>query len=353
MVAIGWPDTPEMILTGAMETNTATRDAEITRVCSGAAAHPACAADLAQVAKSFGPALRIEIRKVLDEATHWIPYAFGPVPVRSTSDVITHATNGLFGVIDVLPKGWLGDMVASSDTGYARHEVGYPEMDKDREARFGAPRVFQVPANTVKDSPGGRVREFVLFVQDGLGLRDPGSAIDWRWKDGGRVGGAAHFTPDCAICDDSYDLGAQGVNYRSPAYHLTLTPRKEANSNLNREKFPGDFFARFPPDAETRLRACPGETVVIRVIHPGGRARQHVFAMNGYGYQDLFPGFGFPHSALLGPGKSVSAWLTPRTAADAPPALWMDGPAFLAAGGIRGTVEVAPETDDICARKPS
>ncbi len=82
---------------------------------------------------------------------------------------------------------------------------------------------------------------------------------------------------------------------------------------------------------------------MIRVVHPGGRARQHSFAMNGYDYNDLFPGFGFPHSALVGPGKSVSAWLSPKMVEGK--TLWLDGPRFLASGGTWGTLDVKADPD--------
>jgi len=85
---------------------------------------------------------------------------------------------------------------------------------------------------------------------------------------------------------------------------------------------------------------------VIRVVHPAGRARQHAFVMNGLGYDDLFPGFGFPSSALLGPGKAISAWLHPPAVLGgdgtrqpvAGTVAWHDGPSFLMAGGIWGLV---------------
>jgi manganese oxidase len=86
------------------------------------------------------------------------------------------------------------------------------------------------------------------------------------------------------------------------------------------------------------MKACAGEEVLIRAVHPGGRQRQHTFTTIGFGYDDLFPGFGFPNSALLGPGKVISASLTMR----AKPGLylWMDGTSTLREGGIWGLLSV-------------
>ena len=88
-----------------------------------------------------------------------------------------------------------------------------------------------------------------------------------------------------------------------------------------------------------RLKACEGEQIVIRVIHPGGRARQRAFVMNGYNYDDLFPGFGFPRSVLLAPGKSMTAWLTPKAVPGT--SVWQDGPTHIRTGGVWGLLDVA------------
>jgi manganese oxidase len=197
------------------------------------------------------------------------------------------------------------------------------------------------------------IREFVLYYQDGLNHWDEESELKVVWADTGApvsdaALGPARMVPDCKICDDSYDRGEKAVSQRSPAFSRmlrdALSTKAEVNSDLNRFVFPRHFAlsASGQPD----LRACEGEQIVVRVLHPGGRARQRAFAMNGYSYHDLFPGFGFPRAALLAPGKSISAWLAP--AAYPGTVVWHDGPTHLRAGGTWGTLTTSPKGKDGC-----
>ena len=287
--------------------------------------------------------MRGQIAQAVDRHTHWIPYAFGPVPLRATGDMITQTPHGLFGVIDVLPEHWpIKEMRAVPEpalpSGPHRRTSG-PALG------FGAPMTFDLTghADPGLDAQPYRIREFVLFYQDGLNLRDRASQLVWNWADNGQpaedpafAGRHGPLVPNCHVCDDNYDLGDAGVSYRSAAFAPRLragVPDVEASDDFNRLTFPPGFFAQDP----LTLRACDGDRVVIRVVHPGGRARQRAFVMNGYGYDDLFPGFGFPHSALLAPGKAVSAWLD-RPFDPAVTGLWHDGPTSLVARGTWGVV---------------
>lgn len=294
----------------------------------------------------------------------WIPYAFGAVPLTATGDMVSHAPHGMIGVIDVVPATW--DLAAAGVFGPeldppAPYRAWARTIDRDarleramtwRDARpvegFGSPVRLVVPADPLTPSGGTRpLREAVLFFQDGLNLHDADSRLRWRWAGGG-TRPIPRMVPDCPVCDDSYDLGAQAVSYRSPAYVSLLRRtglgapgggRLEVSTDLNTVTFPAQFFM----PADLRVVACEQDQVVLRVVHPGGRARQHAFTMNGYSYDDLFPGFGFPHSALVGPGKSVSAWLMPGAPKAPARSLWRDGPMFLAAGGVWGGVVTEPE----------
>ncbi|MBB1498547.1 hypothetical protein [Paracoccus sp. MC1862] len=294
----------------------------------------------------------LEARQAVTDRIHWIPYAFGPVPVTSTADVISHVPHGMMGVIDVVPVDW--DLSAADPArttlppfvdGFPRRSIGHVPAGAGLPTR----RIEILPASRPGpmpvDLPATRLREFVLFWQDGLNLHASDSRTKWLWDDGIPVRNVRPVA-DCLVCDDSYDLGEAGVNYAAPGFDRMLRRRlgidAEAQDDLNPVKFPRDFFDPASSPKPIVLEACGGEEVVIRVVHPGGRARQRAFVMNGFAYDDLFPGFGFPNAALLAPGKSVSAWLTPSLRAG-DVALWFDGPLTRRAQGVWGL---------IVARKP-
>ena len=268
--------------------------------------------------------------KVISDDSHWMPYASGPIPIKSFGDVIGQATHGLFGVVNVVPNTWKIDT----------------SVDKAGPSQ-------KIP--TSRYVYGDRnIREFTLTLQDGLGLLDTSSGLRPLDKNGmhlaENVNGTLkliHPVPDCKVCDDSYDFGEKAVNYRSAALGMMLREMKEicpqkaeetnsskieANTDLNSCVFPPDFFLKAKSHGALVLNACAGEELVMRVVHPGGRQRQHTFTTIGFDYDDLFPSFGFPHSALLGPGKVVTASVTKR--AQIGTYLWFDGTATLRDGGV-------------------
>jgi len=282
------------------------------------------------------------------ENSKWIPYAFGALPVRSYGDIIGHGTHGMFGAINVVPDNWKADQSALPNGTIAAE-------------------TFTV------GNPKRRVRQFNIFIQDGLGLRDQGSRISWLEEDGmtplregwGRgTMRPAKLTPDCKVCNDSYDFGEKGVNYMSPAHHLVLrqlgakctfkkenggqTSHPEADSDLNACEFPDGFHQKADPKFTPTMTACEGEEIVIRAMHPGGRSRQHSFATVGLDYDDLFPGFGFPRAALLAPGKTVTASLTYKAVPGT--YLWTDGTATLRSGGIWGLLQVMKSGEAGCPK---
>ena len=91
------------------------------------------------------------------------------------------------------------------------------------------------------------------------------------------------------------------------------------------------------------LRAQAGEEVVIHVVHPGGRARQRALVTIGQDYDDLFPGFGFPHAALVAPGKAVPASLS--RVVEPGCYLWFDGPTQIRGAGAWGLLDILAEGD--------
>lgn len=313
--------------------------------------------------------------EMLNEKVHWIPYAFGAAPIRSTSDVISHVQHGLFGSIDVVPSSWnwqaargqkmldCRDVTYPGNRSYQICPVTYDAADPLTQGD-GSPALYLAEplkgmapdyAQNAGADPGAEpgeiapewTREFVLYYQDGLNLWDDDSDISWRWDKGIRRSdslASVKMLPDCPICDDSYDRGEKGISYRSPSFAQGLSQgraRVEESDDLNAFVFAPEFLKDHPN--AVRLQACAGEQVVIRVVHPGGRARQRAFVMNGSGYDDLFPGFGFPNAAMLAPGKSISAWLSPEIQAGT--YLWHDGPTQIRAGGVWGLLEVSAKCD--------
>lgn len=316
------------------------------------AADAECQADFDRMVQSLTTGFRQGASVGLGQRTHWIAYPFGAVPIISVGDMVSHAPHGLFGTIDVLPQDWGRD--ADGLPGYQPVEP-QPGEPRPIQVLQSMPVGDGVPmTTTVAKRPGllgeggdyetDRIREYVLFFQDGLNLRDADSQTTWRWTNPLTTARDPDYSParmvqNCPVCDDSYDFGEAGVNYRSVSFAQALRDQTglhlEDHDDLNLQQFPPDFF----PAAQNavRLMACEGEQVVIRVLHPGGRARQRSFVMNSYGYEDLFPGFGFTNASLLTPGKSVTAWLTPRLEAGL--AIWHDGPLTRRAGGTWGLIE--------------
>lgn len=339
--------------------------------------------DFSEAVKDIDSLTIESLSRYLD--VEFVPYAFGALPLKSQSDMIGHPTHGLMGAITVVPqdaritnprapkqrfprsfaqRNWGRD-------GCIRPTLNF-DIDRNREIgrqidKFALPVpsactnfviVPERPADAfdrlwvstlVTPGPDNRrhqIRQFTLFWQDGLNLRDLETADQ-------------HFTPqgndqiivDCAICDDSYDWGDRGVSHRSEPFHVRLRGENgnpaviESHYNLNNFDFGREFFPLRPGEMSATveppmpvLRAIEGEEIVIHVVHPGGRARQRAFTTTGQDYDDLFPGFGFPRGALLAPGKAITASLTQR--AEAGCYLYSDGPLQTRAGGSWGLLDV-------------
>lgn len=121
----------------------------------------------------------------------YIPYAFGAVPLRSMSDVIGHVTHGLFGAITVIPQdAKISDdlrrssatapcdiVLSGSSTQTCPLTLILPSGNSFPS--FGA-SVMDLPELSgaglaLPDGSGGkdhRIRQFTIFWQDGLNLRD-------------------------------------------------------------------------------------------------------------------------------------------------------------------------------------
>ncbi len=279
-------------------------------------------------------ALAETLRGATRNALNPLPYAFGPLPVKVLSDVIGQPTHGLIGMIVVEPK---GAVYAGRPRGAAQPITlkSMPWQDTiDLKDTIGLVAAH-LPARPLRSS----FREGTLLFQDGLNL--------WASLRGNPAGAAP--LRDCHVCDDSYDLGEKGVSYRSAPIFARIglswsesnTPGKGpgAQADISAQILPNNVFsAAYAPVGTPTLLASPGEEVVYRVLHPGGRARQRAFNTFGNGYDDLFPGFGFPNSALLAPGKALTAALLQPVEAGCYP--WRDGPGMMFGGGVWGHLDV-------------
>lgn len=258
-----------------------------------------------------------------------IPYAFGTIPIKAFGDVIGHGTHGLFGTLIIEPE---GATYHDPKTGVLVSDTNYWTLGSEALIKYtdekGRQRTF---------------REFVIAYQDGLNL---------HWNSPWNSTHASEPIGDCPICDDSYDHGEKGLNYRAAPFWSRLRHGVDSNGNiveyntnvgsdLNQIKFPNNFllesWARIPTPI---FQAKAGEEVRFRVSQPHGRARQRTFLSFGHNYQDLMPQFGSAHAALLSAGKSMTAILS-GTAKEGC-YLYRDGPMHMFAGGVWGHFRVNP-----------
>lgn len=260
------------------------------------------------------------------------PYAAGPLPIKSFGDIIGHAAHGLFGALIVEPQGAQA-LPHGASARFSLPPFAHP-----------APGVPSAGVEEAYDIPPATVSEHALFWQDALNL---GTDRLGRAGVGGRANGYAPVA-DCKVCDDSYDFGKRAVSYRSGmlAERLGLPAVRSADAKRYAARVHGAFDLNAiaiakniytPTFAQLHLPALTsmdGDEVAIRVVHPGGRARQRAFVLTGAGYDDLFPGFGFANAALLAPGKAITAHLWRRASPGC--GLWRDGPSLMVGQGVWG-----------------
>jgi hypothetical protein len=225
------------------------------------------------------------------------PEAFGTIPLRSFGDVIKQGSQGLIGAL----------IIEEEDAVWSADKEGLLPVSNGTVAWVNAPEK-------------GLFKEYVVLYQDGMNL---------NWGD--------TEIPDCIICDDHYDTGEKGLNYRTEPHwaRLDQTP----TTQLLDVAYPADWALG---DIETPLfTASAGDQVVFRVAHPDGRARQRTFNVLGHDYNDGgLSKFLSGGSSLLAPGRGINAEII----GGAKEGVWLyrDGPAFIYAGGSWGRFEVAP-----------
>lgn len=221
------------------------------------------------------------------------PEAFGVIPLRSFGDVIEHGSQGLIGALVIEPEGatW-----ADPVTGLAMNSGTVAEVSVPGEDPF---------------------KEFVLLYQDGLNLRWKGAEI-----------------PDCLVCEDHYDSGDVGLNYRTEPHWARLgqTPL----TDLLNVRYPPNWALESYKSIETPVfMATRGDRVIFRVTHPDGQERMRTFNVMGHDYLDSgLENFLSPGSSVLGPGERIDAEL--NGGARAGTWLYRDGPAHIYSGGAWG-----------------
>jgi hypothetical protein len=97
------------------------------------------------------------------------------------------------------------------------------------------------------------------------------------------------------------------------------------------------LLPEFKPIETPTFKVCTGERLVVRAVHPGGRARQRALVTYGHRYDDQeMAGFGSPQSALLAPHRAVTADIGPVREGRW---LYRDGAGQFFGGGAWGYIE--------------
>jgi hypothetical protein len=204
------------------------------------------------------------------------PIEFGAVNLREMGDVIQHGVHGAIGGLIVEPE----DATWTVDPG----------------TRAQATVTYKNGTQTF--------REFVMFVQDGLGLH---TGTPWL-RDSTMNSGTA--LRNSGEEDDAEDSGQRAINYRTePLWARLGLPPQEADDVHDRNDLHNVLSSRVHGDPATPIfRAKAGQAVRIRVLQPAGHARQHAFTFHGAAWPTLAYAQG-SNSGWLGwtPSTSITA----------------------------------------------
>lgn len=120
---------------------------------------------------------------------------------------------------------------------------------------------------TVTLADGSKFREHVLIFQDDLNLQQNGVPI-----------------PNTAQSEDPEDSGQKSFNYKTEPLWTRMGFAPDEPLELTRSR---DFTNVLKGASETPLfKSKAGEQVRLRVLQPGGHARNHVFQLHGHGWQE-------------------------------------------------------------------
>lgn len=189
------------------------------------------------------------------------PESLGGANLRDFGDIIKHGPQGLWGGVMLEPNGW-----TFSSNFYN---------------------------SAVVTGPGGApfFREFVLFSQDGLNLRDSG---------GNHIPDAPGAHPGEM---DPEDQGSKAYNYKTEPFWGRLCPLTggvcDFNAfNLQNVQQTDVLSSMVHGDPATPIfHAFPNDPIRFRLLQGDGRARQHAFTLNAHAWPHE-PGL--PNSMTIG-----------------------------------------------------
>lgn len=195
--------------------------------------------------QTAGPGESVTIRWYADRE-------LGTCMLFDMADIMNHRGHGLWGALIIEPK---GAVYLDSET--------YLPLPGDVNAQSAVIKTDK----TV-------FREFVLFMQDGIGLYD---------KDGNLIPDAIETAHGGGHSDDEEDgvdfedQGQKGFNYRSERFDN----RFEKNSDPLYV-----FSSKVHGDPSTPVfEAYTGEDITIRLLMPADKPRNHGFVLHGHKWQ--------------------------------------------------------------------
>ncbi|MDD1610317.1 MAG: hypothetical protein LUO95_06850, partial [Methylococcaceae bacterium] len=122
-------------------------------------------------------------------------------------------------------------------------------------------------ATITQANGAGYFREHVLLFQDDVNLQQNGVAVQ-----------------NTAQAEDPEDSGQKAFNYKTEPLWARMGFAPETSLSLTRYE---DFSNVLKGDSETPIfKSKAGDPVRLRVLHPGGHARNHVFQVHGHGWQE-------------------------------------------------------------------
>ncbi|MFI3221078.1 MAG: hypothetical protein QX189_18475 [Methylococcales bacterium] len=137
-----------------------------------------------------------------------------------------------------------------------------------------------------KANGAGYFREHVLIFQDDLNLQQNGAAV-----------------PNTAESEDPEDSGQKAFNYKTEPLWARMGFAPETSLSLTHNE---DFSNVLKGSSETPIfKSKAGDPVRLRVLHPGGHARNHVFQLHGHGWQEV----SFTNNSTVMGKNNWSEWM--------------------------------------------